>query len=107
MVVWYVNFMPFKIIYGTYILNLILIIMVLYFYSNNIIKTDGETRIFVLFLPWDNGVEEDEEGKDQSCSIFFNHHIHTHLLYSTNQHIIHGLDLHLKNDIRHYSHPNH
>ena len=50
MVIWYVNFMPFKIIYGTYILNLILIIMVLYFYSYNIIKTDGETRIFVLFL---------------------------------------------------------
>ena len=68
---------------------------------------DWETRIFVLFLPWDNGVKEDKEGKDQSCRIFLNQSIRPHLIYSTNQPILHGLDLHLKIDIRHYYHPNH
>ena len=107
MVICYVNFITFKIIYGTDILNLILILMILYLYSKNVIKTDGDTRIFVLFLPLENGVEEEEEGKYQRCSIFFNRLIHPHLLYSTNIPILHGLDLHLKLNILHYSHNNH
>ena len=52
MVILYVNVTTFEIIYGNGIINLILILMVLYFYSNNVIKKYGETRIFVLFLPW-------------------------------------------------------
>ena len=60
-----------------FLINL-LILLVVDLESKDIINNDGETNIFVLFLPRDGDNGEDKEINDGSHRLFFYHRIRPH-----------------------------
>ena len=50
----------FRVSLETLLFLLLLLIVVLDFESDEVVNNDRETKTLVLFLPWDDDVEEDE-----------------------------------------------